>query len=391
MNLTNHWDFDNNVLDLKSSAPLLIKKTQFGEDRFGKKTSSIQFSFGQMKIPGFSFRGSFSVLAWIMIINPDATQQSLLYCEDKKKQNNFTLTLQTGSGKYSFFSFNNKNILTANKGLPTKKWTHVGVTLASDGYTAIWYDGKPVGEGNQFQDFSKVLSWKDCYIGYTSNNAPNLNLYLDDLMFFAASLTESDVNLIKDNKIELPLGPFANWQFDGDLINGVTSLSLSASLTGVSFVTDRRNQSSLAILFKNGTMPIPNVSFKNDNFTLMFWIKPTSNSYTVIINGFNQSGTENFRFGMQNLRVFSTYVTNDLWTNSYTQLNKWTHLAISQSSNKISLYYDGQVESSNSSVIKNLRSVQFGSSQFPCLSNLDDVMFFDRALSDADVQLYMGS
>ena len=193
MKLINHWNFDNNYLDLKSRAPLLIKNTSFVKDRFGNEKSAIAFNFGQMRIPVFFFRESFSILVWIFITQIDAFEQRLIHCDDQSKTNTFALTLQSGNNKNSYFSINNDIIFSKNR-LPIKTWIQVGATLDSNQTVNMWYNGVSVSGEGKFKNVTKNLTWADCYIGYTSNNVPNLNLYLDDMMLFASDFTPSDIN-----------------------------------------------------------------------------------------------------------------------------------------------------------------------------------------------------
>ena len=393
MRLINHWNFDNNNLDLKSGAPLLIQNTLFVNDRFGNEKSAIAFTFGQMRIPGFYFRDGFSVLAWIYITQVDAIEQSLLYCEDQNKTNKLTLRLQSGNNKNSYFSINS-NTASGYAGsqykLPIKKWIHVGATLDSNQVANIWQNGTSVSGDITFKKFPKNLTWTDCYIGYSSINAPNLNLYLDDLMLFGAGLAESEINTIKDNPIVRPFVPIAIWQFNGNLINGATNVPLSSSMTDVTFVTDRQGMANSAILFNTGTMQIPNCPYLSYTNTIMLWIKLTSVANQGLFLFRDATTLEGFKITL-NASNCIIFPTKEQSVQIPLQLNVWSHVAMVQKGLLVDYFANGAFLVSNSQPTWTIETFicQFGTSANHLLANLDDVMFFDHALSDSEVRVFM--
>ena len=316
MTLINHWSFDNNYLDLKSGSPLSIKNTSFTKDRFGQENFAVLFSFGRIRIPGFFFRGTFSVLAWIYIVNVDASEQRLLYCLGQNKTDSLLFTLQSGNGKYSYFAVNDQNKLQVSHKLPTRTWIHVGATLDYNKVANIWFNGTSV-KSVVFRNFPENLTWSECYIGYTSDNSANLNLYLDDLMFFASGLTQEQLGSVKENKIVWLSGPIANWEFNDNLVDTVTNQSF-AIYTGrnILFKPDRNGQANSAVYFVNEYLVIsscPQINFLHNTF--MFWIYSTSDIYQNIFQAAHKyifcitHSCSGFTRHQISIRIFSYSVT----------------------------------------------------------------------------------
>ena len=388
MRLINHWNFDNNTRDLKSGLPLSIERASFTEDRFNKEISAIAFDFGRMKVPGFYFRGGFSILAWVYISNVDAAEQRLLQCEDTKKENILTFTLQTGNNKYSYFSFNEHNKIQASDKLRSRQWIQVAATLSSNNIAEIWFNGKSVSR-TTFSNFPQNLTWAECYIGYTSDNSANLNLRLDDLMLFANGLTEGDINLIKDNTVVRPPGPTDSWQFNGNLIDEVTNLALDDNNRVIHFSADRKGREGFAMYFSNGKYQIANCPDLS-SYTVMFWIKRLSDADQDILHLTN---------GLNYLTILSTkgyyYVNDHLMYKFVLVLSQWTHIAATQNGNEQNLYTNGNLNTLdiNAGTMASTtgNTCDFGSNGKPLLSKLDDLMFFDKVLSASEIQVFMNS
>ena len=389
MKLINHWNFDNNYLDLKSGKPLLIKNTSFIKDRFLKEKSAIAFNFGQMRIPGFYFRGSFSVLVWIYVSSVDAIEQRLLYCLDQNKMNNLILTLQAGNKKYSYFSINDQKLQASEK-LPTRTWVQVGATLDSNRLVNIWYNGKSVRSAT-FKSFPQNLTWTECYVGYNSDNADNFNLFLDDLMLFSNGLSEDQVNLLKENAITWPKGPIANWELNDNCDDRVSNSSFFNQNPELNeFVPDRNGQVSSSLLIKNATLQInncPKTSLAHN--TLMFWIFSKSQNDQGILefNDFNS---------WFNIVKGKAYLIIDNITVSefHLPLNEWTHLATTQDGViGSSLYVNGESMTMKNNFVTSTRGnmFKFGKTKFPLFAIVDDIMLFDHALSSSEVQVYLNT
>ena len=387
MRLINHWDFDNNYLDLKSGAPLLITNAIFTKDRFKKEKSAVEFAFGQMRIPGFYFRGSFSVLAWVYISNVDATEQRLLYCQEPSVSLKFTL--QTGNDKYSYFSINDQNLKASQK-LPTKTWIQVGVTLDDNRRVNIWYNGTSVSSA-VFESFPQNLTWTDCFVGYNSNNADNFNLYLDDLMFFSNGLSSDDINLVKDNPVVRPSGPISNWQFNADYVDSVTKNTF-ANGNSDWFAPDRNGKTGSAFHIDNDFFQVddcPNINLTHS--TVMFWFYQDDN------------GAQN-----QNILAFvdlqsmfairdsfiQVFIDNQLINSFDAQITTWIHLATTQNANGYNIVFvNGELMAQTDFVssFKSGQECQFGKNVLHLSARIDDVMFFNRTLSASEILLYKNS
>ena len=390
MKLINHWDFDNNFLDLKSGVPLFITNAIFTKDRFKKEKSAIEFTFGQMRIPGFYFRGSFSVLAWVYISSVDATEQRLLFCQEPSTK--LTLTLQTGNSKYSYFSINDQKTQASQK-LPTRTWIQIGVTLDDKREVNIWYNGTSV-RSTVFESFPQSVTWTDCFVGYNSNNADNFNLYLDDLMFFGNGLSSDEINLLKDNHVVRPSGPISNWKFNADVIDSVTMSTLESGNAGDSFgfELDRNGQAASALYLNNEFFHIancPNIYLTHS--AVMFWFYQDDNgaqNQNILAFADMQS-----MFAISGIFI-QVFIDNQL-TNSFdVPITTWAHLATTQDSNGNNIVYVNGVLMAQTNFVSSFASgadCEFGSIDSLLKARIDDVMFFNRTLSASEILFYMNT
>ena len=335
-----------------------------------------------MQIPGFYFRGSFSVLAWIFISGVDATEQRLLYCQEQSIS--LKLTLQTGNGKYSYFSINDQNLKASQK-LPTRTWIQVGVTL-DDNREVIWYNGTSVRSAI-FQSFPQSLTWTDCFVGYNSDNADNFNLYLDELMFFANGLSSDDINLLKDNTVVRPSGPISNWQFNGDFVDSVTK-NIFANYSNL-FDPNRNAEGVSAFSLDNDVLQItacPYTDLRHN--TVMLWLYLTGlQDQNILVFADSKSM---FAIRSENIQI----IIDDRVVNKFsTQMYVWTHVATTEDATASKMYVNGellaQTEFFTSTAIG--RSCGFGIGDLPAAARIDDVMFFNRTLSAAEILLYKNS
>ncbi len=203
-------------------------------------------------------------------------------------------------------------------------------------------------------------------------------------------------------------GIIACYSFDGNAKDGIGNND--GIVQGANLTSDRYGTPNSAYLFDgiNDFIEVKGNNFRNDNYSLSFWVCPLKNPsdkqyhYAISIGGaggdqsvdisndaFNAIG---WTFGTY--LINSTPLTTSCAVSILPELNKWQHIVAVRSNQTIKLYIDGKLvcESSTKGLLPNYgvntvltsgRRAQGG--QF-LAAKIDEIAIYNRALSDIEVK-----
>ncbi len=145
-------------------------------------------------------------------------------------------------------------------------------------------------------------------------------------------------------------------------------------------------------------LPADDLFDVGDGFSIAFWIKPTLAGHPeLVIQKNHHSSSYHIDLCDGNIRatvkgpiyeevVFST-VSSDI------DINRWTHVAITCENGFLKLYIDGQRVDSEAFIPSNIQSehspirLGYSSEGEPYAGGIDELLFYDYAISALDVQL----
>ena len=422
----------------------------FVGDRRGRSRSALYINNGYLRMPNaFYFTTmAYSTALWMFVTSDIAQYQSHVV---------YVIGDDLTPGRSSSLAINSAQWLAANaekgylgvtgKYTRNREWTHVGVTLQiADTLVTIRLYVNGVLAGSSQLDYSYDRSFVNskqtlCYFGIPANSysqAPSV--YLDDVMFFDAELTQSQMMMamaIYDTLVYAQpastkptttstiatststRGPstvgynvFGNcsnlWRFNDNYNDDYAGQALS-DVTNLSFVTDRFGASMAAVWFASGTAQMPpglvyvngsewthalwvNVRELNPGPAQIYHLHSADSSYGLF---FGYSGSGAIWTAWKNADDDS--VTAETCTNL--PLQTWTHLALTVVDVFATVYMNGEQQCtftirfhSNSKDTTQLTNGFFGQltgeshiSTAPLNAYIDQVVFFTNGKSSAEI------
>ncbi len=202
----------------------------------------------------------------------------------------------------------------------------------------------------------------------------------------------------------LPAAEIARYKLDGNAVDAGVN-SLNGTVTGNVYGTqDRFGKAASAMLFSGGLIKINH--FANYNFgeklSLSFWMRRDSASnYMGLVNNGLTSKSFDIRMGRENNGTY-LFAKSD-WSSGATSINsanfitigQWHHIAYVADKGVVKLYVDGVLQMEKSIAAGNLKVVKapvivgsnaYGLTHEPFTGALDDLWFFDHALTESEVK-----
>ena len=201
-------------------------------------------------------------------------------------------------------------------------------------------------------------------------------------------------------------GLVAYYPFNGN-VNDESGNTVNGTNNGGTFTNDRYGNASKAIQFNGNSWVDIGTTLQNNLFTINLWIYVTSlpsNNYGLISKLDNLNSTNRFKnheiYLQSNGKINAIIADGTIWNNfnslSRIKANEWTMLTLRYSGSTASLFINGGLDASysisdytisNVKTVFGRRAVPFNSSDNIYLNGrLDDIRFYNRALSDAEIQ-----
>ncbi len=219
---------------------------------------------------------------------------------------------------------------------------------------------------------------------------------LDEVMVYAKALSAFEVRLLSS---QIPVGLVAYYDFNGDN-NDVSGFSNNADNGTTAYVSNRDGQFPGALSF-NGSQGLLVDSMEilpraNQPRTMCSWINVTNYSSLRTIASYGNVSASN----LTHLLVEASYANfagfaSDVIGFHYNVLNRWVHLCGSYDGATIRIYIHGALHGSNSAswntTIGNFRIGRRVDGTLPFVGSLDDLMIWNRALSDDEIKSLAGN
>ena len=244
-----------------------------------------------------------------------------------------------------------------------------------------------------------------------------LNAYIDDVFFYNRMLSEAEMATVATyNSVNVaasntpPQSAFAAlqsslahyWTFNENYVNVVNG-ALGSPVGNVSFGDDRFGTANRALSINGGYVLLPTDVYLSGDYSIAFWIRVnqfTSKMQTIIrlMTPDSTNGFYLYMFSTGSLKLFmSNTISNDyMYTFFGFPLNQWLHIGFTMSGYSLSVYANGALRDQKTLSVS-MASALHANSMFgdgglaaqPLYVSLDDMMFFNRALTASEMLLTM--
>ena len=418
--LINYWTFNHNLNEqINKNRDVQGKNVLFVNNRVGVCNSAVYLKQGFIDISGMiDFQSNFTIAAWVNVRSRGKFSRLIDCGTSNDGKNNIVTGLSYQTTGYPYFETNNnyKTIMysTISK-FSIGVWTHVAfVYFSNEG--RIYFNGKLEKKGSLATPAR--ISRTKCYIGQSWDSKNSLaDAYIDDLMVFNSSLDSCTIQKLAEYNTISPTssttkralkstqasskvtattptatkapttGLIDYWAFNGNMYDKVSKLTMNGSFN---YVNDRNGRANSAIDFAGGFAMIPSCA-STSILTMALWIFISvlsdyanvidlNNDYYALSSQFNQ-----IRF----------FVDGQLYSTSAYGKDVWTHVATTLDGSMSYLYVNGAVEWRGPHALPVYRGTtcSFGwyKSGWNLYAYLDDVYFYNRALTAAEVLIVMNS
>ena len=190
------------------------------------------------------------------------------------------------------------------------------------------------------------------------------------------------------------------WSFDNTFLDSVTSMMLSKNCSNVvGFAKDRNGKPSGCVHLSNGYLRLPSAVYFTGDYSTALWMYAECNGnlqsvYLIqselFVNFFGLFVDSN---GLLQVKLGTSKATVNFFYNAITTLsnsNKWIHVGVTLQGTLLSCYINGHLASSMTLAYPRINAVTrsqsyFGSPQYPFKGYLDEVFFYNRALSATEM------
>ena len=190
------------------------------------------------------------------------------------------------------------------------------------------------------------------------------------------------------------------WRFDSTFVDQVTSAGLFNPLH-VSLAADRFGRANSSAFFNSGYMQMPsNVYFTGDH-SISMWAKIASttgsqwqalyliqNDMFVDFFGLFVAPAGYLMVELGQSAAKMNYLSPSIQPNAY--VNQWVHIGVTLGSSVLSFYFNGNLANSVALTYPTISNVIrassfFGSPSYLLNAYIDDVLFYNRMLSEAEM------
>ncbi len=336
-------------------------------------------SDGTAQVPGnLSFTGDFTVAAWIKTTSSPTNANGLVRadgvcCAVPGGGYNIDINLADGFPRL----FAGSNIAVSSTAVAANTWAHVAVSRSGSAITT-YVNGIATGSGTWSGPFVPAA------IGSTlAGTAPET---IDDFVLYNRALSSSEVNNLASSGPSIPAaGLQLDYSFEDPsrLVIDNAGNGNRARLQGAAVLTSGGHTggalSTGADLY--GYLNAPSGLALSSDFTVAGWIKTTATPSNA--NGLFAGAAQDINLYQARPRF---YAGSDLVTSSTTVAsNTWNHVALTRSGSMLTIYVNGMSAGTgtwNGTLAPSMigRSLLGGGAQLT-----DDLVFYSRALSSADI------
>ena len=286
------------------------------------------------------------------------------------------------------------------------------IQIAGGGCTPTISSNSPVIAGSTISLTSSVAdtySWTGPNSFTSTQQSPTINTAtLAESGTYSLTVTSGTCTATATTKVVVNLPPtlVAHYKLDGNA-NDASENNLNGTINGtVTATTDRFGNPNGAMSFNGNEDNYISVSshlpFRSNNITLTAWVKLTDNSYqTFAGKAFGNCISNSYTIGYNTLNYMS-FTWNSADCNDFQELqssssiNTWVHIAqvLDDVNNLHKLYLNGvlvQTQPFTSSIIYDNspfylgKDLEFADTPNPMNGSLDDVRFYNYALTDAEI------
>jgi concanavalin A-like lectin/glucanase superfamily protein/ZU5 domain-containing protein len=368
--------------------------------------------------PGLRLTGDFTLSAWV---SSNALQSANNYVIAKGASvfdHEYALYLTNGENDPSF-SVNNESSsnteLSTNVPIRYSEWTHLAV-VAEDGVAQMYVNGEPWAGAAGIDPFTYSASNAPLYIGFLGPQAYTGSI--DEVRIYNRALAPDEVRDlcdVRDICEGSPEGLIADYPFDG------TGAAFTSDATGNGYDgvarggfqrgTPRPGNSGGASLDLNGANAYVDIinfpTLDVQSFSICAWVNQTGDNSSASMSivggrtGFTSS-ILTFITKTQNAQDLSAQVMGSsglrprptIDTGTPLQGTGWRHLCLTADTSEMTLYLDGavvgtapQTTSGTLPRTPHIGAYYDSSALTTHFFNgmIDDVLFFDRAITPAEV------
>ena len=214
-----------------------------------------------------------------------------------------------------------------------------------------------------------------------------------------ASIAQTSATFTQSSLPSLFNGLIDYWSFDNTYLDSVTLLLFSSFSNVGGFASDRNGQPIASVYLGNGYLKLPGAVYFTGDYSTALWMYVRANGYWQSVYLIQSDFFVNF-FGLfinsygylqVELGTSSTTVNYFYYAiSSLSYFNKWTHVGVTLQGTLLSCYIDGLLASSMTLTYQTINTVMraqsyFGSPQYPLYGYLDEVFFYNRALSATEM------
>jgi hypothetical protein len=275
--------------------------------------------------------GDFTVECWAYFNNKTG-YQSLL---SKGYIATGDLLVQTSQNTSSFrFYASGTLIATESSEASLNAWHHYAFVRKS-GVLTIYRDGTVTGSGACTQDLTNSISLKIGVGTHLVDGSYYFSGYIDEVR------VTKGIARYDNNPTKLLM------HFDNDMIGVLEETEKTLTKYGSPSITTAKKMVGTSSCYFSGSSyyTVPSSadwSFGTGDFTIEFWMYPTSNGAQGIASNLHSNTAQ------WNVMFYDGYVTLSDWFNFYldrtgtkVSLNTWTHVAISRENTTLRLFLNG--------------------------------------------------
>ncbi|MFO0589421.1 MAG: LamG-like jellyroll fold domain-containing protein [Polyangiaceae bacterium] len=321
---------------------------------------------GYVDIPNTSLTGDFTFATWVKLSGTIDQADALVGVGGPGPDLNFY------EGKLRLFA--NGDVLISSFTTPPDVWRHFAL-VRGGGVLTLYVDGIEDVQGTWTGAFTpNVLGW---------GNAGKLGGTMDDTRIYGRALKPEEVKLLADNE---PYGLVVHYPMDdgyGTSVDDAVPFDASAPALGGVLWENGVRDGAAQLDGVNDAIDMPDLSFSGD-FTVAAWVRPTRDITNLDgLVGVNGAG-QDINFYAGKLRLYAP--TDVIVAATPIESNVWTHCAITRQGNALKLYLNGILDATGTwSGAFTPKVIGRGNAGY-FRGALDDVRFYDEALSAGQVQ-----
>jgi hypothetical protein len=442
-----YMPFDGNYVELVSiTFPTTVGTPSFSTDAVAGTNSYAGAANAYLTFPASSLTtgNEFSAAFWMKVnanpdragvlvigppddANPDAqnkrTSGFRFFRENAGGKQRFKLNVGTGAGEAWF-----DGGAAADVDPALNEWVHLAFTI-SPTQSTVYINGNIVSQGN----FAGI-DWAGCDILSIMSGAPRFTGWdhksdaskMDELRLFNKTLSQAEVQNVMQTSAEIPYDP----KYDGEIFympfDGTNSERISkiapTAVGSPGFAGEGVKGGNAYAGAADSYLTFPGANLQSSELSASFWLKVNAvpDRAGILVMSREDTGnpsaqnirTSGFRFfrenagGKQRFKLNVGNGTGDNWFDGGAAAdvdpttNEWVHFAFTISGSQCVVYINGEVVSQGGFTGIDwtgcdMLSIMSGAPRFTewghhsDLSYMDELRFFNKALSQNEVQTIM--